>query len=299
MKFNTWKIFSICLFLLLLISVFTRGFYLWDFLNSPKKIAEKTLSYINENFLQGQTKASLISIKRENNGLYNLKFKIDGEEAEVFVSEDGKNLFIQKIPLAGEETEPQAQEIPKREKPDVKLFVMSYCPYGNEAEGIMKPVLDLLGNKTPIELRYIVSKQDGKFVSLHGDQEVNQDVREICLKKYQPEKLWDFILATNEKSTYQDSDQKWEGIAKELGIDVSKIKECQEKELGALLDEEIKLTEKYGITGSPTLVINDTISQARRTPEGYKEAICSGFKSPPQECSKKLEDSSVNPQGGC
>lgn len=83
------------LFLLLVFLKFIKGFYLSDFFVPQKKLAEKTLNYINENFF-GKTKAPLIHIVKETDGLYRLQFEIEDGEAEVFVFKDGKSFLLRK-----------------------------------------------------------------------------------------------------------------------------------------------------------------------------------------------------------
>jgi hypothetical protein len=48
----------------------------------------------------------------------------------------------------------------KNSKPELKFFVMSFCPYGNQMEDILKPVFDLLGDKADITPQYIFDKID-------------------------------------------------------------------------------------------------------------------------------------------
>lgn len=289
--------------ILLLVSIVSGGFKFPNLMQRffAKRVAQKTIDYINKNLLPEGIKASLIEATATGNGLYSVKFKIAEREYDTYVSADGQLLFPESISL--KETAQKVKsidDIPKRDKADAKLFVMSFCPYGNEAEEIMKPVIDLLKDKANIEVHYIVSKEGQNYTSLHGDQELNQDVREICVLKYQPEKFWDFILAINKNASSNDADKKWEGVATSLGINVQKIKDCFSKEKNSLLDSEIKLTEKYGVSGSPTLVINDVIYEGDRTANAYKEAICAGFKNPPAECKTKLSDEkSTSSSGGC
>jgi hypothetical protein len=45
---------------------------------------------------------------------------------------------------------------------------------------------------------------------------------------------------------------------------------------------------KYGVQGSPTLVINGVQSEAARTPEAIKQAICAAFTEAPSECDTVL-----------
>lgn len=272
---------------------------------SPQEAGEKAIDFINQNILRGRATASLIEILEEN-GLYKVKFSIGEQEVESYVTLDGKFLFPEESAVNLEP--PKPKEISKKEVPEVNLFVMAFCPYGNQAEELMIPVVNLLGNKANIQLHYIVSKSsEEKYNSLHGEQEVHQDIRELCVNKYQSEKLWDFVMKINENCDAQNVDSKWEEIAAGIGIDVNKIKDCQEKEGSGLLDREVELIgteylvqdpanhqnqEKISISGSPTLVINGIIYDGERSSEGYKEAICSGFENPPEECSKKLGSTS-------
>lgn len=49
----------------------------------------------------------------------------------------------------------------KTDKPQFDFFVMSFCPYGNQMETILRPVFDLIGTKADIRPRYIFDKIEG------------------------------------------------------------------------------------------------------------------------------------------
>jgi len=269
---------------------------------SSQEAGNKAIDFINKNLVREGVTASLKEIKEES-GLYKATIKItqtEGEQdADIYVSLDGKFLFVNP-PIEIKEIEKKPTETPKTEKPDVKLFVMSFCPYGNQAEDLIKPVMNLLKDKIDVKLNYIVSKgSDGKYASLHGDQELNQDVREICVFKYQKDKFWDFVYKINEKCTSQNADTCWEQQAKDLGIDTEKIKSCQQTEANALLAEEEKLVQQYGVSGSPQLFINGVEYNGERTSEGYKNGICAGFATSPQECQQTLSTEAGAATGGC
>jgi glutaredoxin len=269
---------------------------------SSQQAGDKAIDFINKNLLQEGVTASLKEIKEES-GLFKAIIKInqkDGEQdANIYVSRDGKFLFVQP-PIEMKEIEKKLTETPKTEKPDVKLFVMSFCPYGNQAEDLIKPVLNLLKDNIDVKLNYIVSKDsNGKYQSLHGDQELNQGVREICVAKYQKDKFWDFVYKINEKCTSQNADTCWEQQAKDLGIDTEKIKNCQQIEASTLLAEEEKLVQEFGVSGSPQLFINGVEFTGERTSEGYKSGICSGFTTSPQECQEALSTEATSATGGC
>ena len=91
-----------------------------------------------------------------------------------------------------------------------------------------------------------------------------------------------------------------EKVAQKQKLDTAQIKTCLKKEALTLLKAERELNQKYQVTSSPTLIINDTIYQGNRTPEDYKKAICSGFREPPAECEKTLgTENAPAPRGGC
>ena len=46
----------------------------------------------------------------------------------------------------------------KSDKPDFQFYVMSFCPYGNQMEDLVKPVAELLGKSANIRPQYIFDK---------------------------------------------------------------------------------------------------------------------------------------------
>jgi len=285
----------------------------------PEKAGEITLRFVNEKILQGQSQATLSGGLIEENGIYKLKLSIAGQEYTSYVTKDGKVFFPSGMDIpaefiagSGSENTGQDTGIPKKDSAQALLFVMSYCPYGNQAEEAMLPVVNLLKDKADIQIHYVIynnyngggSKycldKDNKYCSMHGIQELNQDVRELCVQKYQNDKFWNFVKEANAKCTSQNVDTCWESAATAANIDIAKVKTCQKNEATALLEQEVQLAALYGISGSPQFVVNDTESNAARTAEGYKNAICSGFNNPPSECSQTLSgDGGSAPTGGC
>lgn len=231
----------------------------------------------------------------------------------------------------------------KKDKPEVKFFVMSFCPYGNQAEAGLKPVVDLLGDKVVWEPVYIVSDakkscetgcansvydenrcnelvkagrvqdlatckkyfpyndketclkekcvdvKEGEFDSLHGVQEKNQDIRELCAWNMgDQKKWWIFVENVNKNCTSQNADTCWEQQAKNANLDTEKIKSCEQNEGNKLLTAQIELADKYNVSGSPTIYINDSLYNGGRQPEDYKKGICAGFNKVPKECDQVL-----------
>jgi len=311
-KFNftprAWQNFSWFLFILLIIAVFTGGFSNWNLQNS-QAVARKAVNYINTITLKGKDlKAELVGVKKQS-GVYNIAFKIKGEKYNAFVSPDGNLIFPSAIDISGKNRKESQTQIPKTDKPDVKLFTMAFCPFGNQAEQGIIPVVKLLAKDVAIQPHYVIYSNYGgsdscltdkrEFCSLHGKQELHQDIRELCVYKYFPAKYWDFVALINKNCTAKNADSCWSKYAKQLKIDAGKISKCQKGEAKALLRKEVDLNKKYKVTASPTLLINETPYQGERTSEAYKSAICSAFKKAPADCGKKLENKTSAPSGSC
>ena len=206
---------------------------------------------------------------------------------------------------------PPATNIPKAEKTNVKFFVMSYCPYGNQAETGLIPVYQLLKDKVTWEPHYVIYANyrgggsdyciaNGSYCSMHGIQEINQDIRELCIWKYEThDKFFDFLADVNTACNSGNVDTCWEAVAQKYGINTAKIKDCQQNEGVALAKAEFELSAEYGVQGSPSVFINDAEYSGGRAAEDYKTAICSGFNTPPSECSQSLGDTSATASGGC
>ena len=84
-----------------------------------------------------------------------------------------------------------------------------------------------------------------------------------------------------------------------LGIDSSKVMSCVDTEGDVLIQEHSQLASELGVTGSPTLVINGVKSNAARTSEAYKQAVCNAFNTAPAECSTTLDSSATTTAGNC
>jgi len=307
--------------ILLIGSIFTSGFshlpfnlkspfkssVLGEETIDPEELKQKIADYMKSEYQYDAEVTEVID--DSDSDLYKIKIKIADTEYESYASKNGKFLYPERLEVT---TEAEAASYPQQDIPDVLLFTMSYCPYGNQAEDFVKPVYDLLKDKANIEPHYVIygSSQgyegseycldsENQYCSMHGIGELNQDVRELCTYKYQKDKFWDFVMAANEKCDYSNIDECWEGVAQEVGINTQQIKTCQAEEAYDLLAYEVQLNNQYGITGSPSILINEQEYAGNRTPEDFKLAVCSSFVSEPGECAQVLEDTSDAANGSC
>ena len=281
---------------------------------SNNDIANKTVDYLNKNIIRTGSFATLDSVS-EISGVLNITVLYQGRKIPIYATKDGKFLILanlldmtQPLPQAEEEQQ-QPQETPKTDKPEVQLFVMSFCPYGIQAENAMKPVVDLLGNKANIKIHFIANvggTTPDSVQSLHGSVEAQEDLRQVCMMKYYDQKTyWNYLMTinTNCSSKYRDTtayDECWKNAATKAGIDITKIDTCSKGSEGVeLLKADDELTSSKGITGSPTLLINGVRYNGARTSDAFKEAICDAFTTRPEECSQQLSTNSSSASGNC
>jgi hypothetical protein len=135
---------------------------------------------------------------------------------------------------------------------------------------------------------------------MHGLTELRQDVRELCIYKYNKDSFWKYIESVNVDCTNDNIETCWKKPATTLNIDTQKIETCLKSEGLKMLADEKALNEKYEVQGSPMLLINETEYEGERNSEAYKTAICSAFKKTPKACSQKLTaDVSNTADGSC
>jgi len=183
---------------------------------------------------------------------------------------------------------------------DAMLFVMSFCPYGVQAEQAMKPVVDMLGDSVSIAPHFIVNVANGEVQSLHGAVEAKEDMRQACIWKYYDQKtFWSYVDNVNGQCSLSNIETCWKTAASSASVDTTKIETCATDEGIALMTAEAALSEQYGVSGSPTLIIAGEQVNAARTPDGYKTAICNSLTDKPAGCSQTLNSTAAAATGGC
>ncbi len=306
LKNNFWKIFSLILLIALVGTNYQKisGFFV--LYPSQQDIGKKAIDFINNNLVQPGTSAKLINVS-DKGDFYEIWTNYQGREIPVYVTKDGKTMFLQAIEITEtkrqtEETQVQqsTQSIPKRDVPDVKVFIMSYCPFGIQAVKALLPVMKLLEGKANISIHYV-------YYAMHGEKEVYENLRQYCIQKDQKDKFYDYMLCFVQSGDYKK-------CIDEAKIDIDKLNTCmnetdarfnvtknyQDKNTWLngyypLFLVEKELNDKYGVGGSPTIIINDKEVSLTRSPEAFKQAICNAFNAPPKECEEKLSTETASP----
>ena len=185
----------------------------------------------------------------------------------------------------------------RTEKPKlVEVFIMSQCPYGVQAVNAMKEVLDATKGQLKFDVHFIADKTESGFNSLHGQPEVNEDIRMLCAKKLYPKanKWLDYYYCRFTGNDWRSED--WKKCAKG-GIDAGAIQKCFDGEGKSLLEEDIKIAKALDVTGSPTWLANNKHKFQGIASEAIKTSICSHNAGMPG-CDKKLSGPKAAAGGG-
>jgi hypothetical protein len=179
----------------------------------------------------------------------------------------------------------------------VDLFIMSHCPYGVQATDAMKEVLNTLKGVT-LNIHYIADYDSStkQFNSLHGAEEVNEDIRELCAKEISPSTYLNYIWCRNSNI----ASTAWESCATNSSIDVAKLKACSEGDDGkTLLMNDIKIGQELKVDASPTFYANNRYTFQGLAANDIKTGICK-YNPTLVGCSQTLSTASAAPSGaGC
>jgi glutaredoxin len=231
------------------------------------------------------SEVTLISVEDEGN-MYLTLIEFKGEEMPLYVTKDGSYYAPNLVPLKIESSsnDQEQQDIPKSDKPEVELFIMTHCPYGTQAEKGIIPTINALGNTINAKIRFV-------HYFMHEPEETETPIQ-VCIREEQPDKYLNYLGCFLEDG---DSDR----CLTKTGIDQTKMNTCIDSgKTDEYYAEDSSLSEGYGVKGSPTLVINGEIVSSGRDSASYLDTICSAFNEAPEECIVELSSSSPSPGFG-
>jgi hypothetical protein len=291
----------------------------------PEEAKAQITDFINNQLLVGAGYQATVNSISEANGLYKLAINVDNQNIDAYMTEDATLFFPQAIDMtkkaATASSTADNQPVPvttvskKTAKPAVELFVMSHCPYGTQIEKGILPVVAALGKKIDFAVKFC-------DYAMHGQNELNEEMNEYCIQKNEPQNFQAYLkcfLASN--GLPADS----VNCVKTAKINEAKLKSCV-----AAADKTYKVTAgyndkstwsgsqcpdgpycfpqfnifkaentKYGVGGSPTLIINgEEIINASRDSASLLKIICSAFTTAPAECQNSLSSETPAPGFG-
>ncbi len=156
------------------------------------------------------------------------------------------------------------------------LFAMSGCPFASEMMPSVRRFLEHLGGErgeVDFRLQFIGEVlENGELYSMHGPEEVAEDLRMICAQDLYSKKdlFMDYVVCRSSQALGGD----WESCLPD-GISARRIRRCAEGERGRqLLVESFELADAVGVEGSPTWMLNNRLEMRGRTAPAILESFC-------------------------
>jgi hypothetical protein len=275
---------------------------------SAEEVAQKSIDYLNNSILKGQATATMNGFS-EQDGFVKIKIKLGNSEFDAYATKDGKYLFPQAFVMTDSKNKPVANannnnaeepktkktcaDIKKTDKPILDAFIVSKCPFGLQMQRVLADIIKNAPALTEnIMVRYMGSISNGKISAMHGEEEAQENLRQICIRDEQRSKYWNYVSCHIKKGDV-------DSCLVSAGIDKAKLTACTTDVSRGLAyaKEDFDLQNKYEITGSPTLILGEEqVSEfdfGGRSSEGVKSVLCCGFKTTPGICSTKLNTTSA------
>lgn len=289
-KKNPWIAIAGILTVVLVIVLFSGNSFVGHV--SAEEAGQRVLDFVDS---QGAS-ADLVEVK-DDGAFYEVVLSIQGNQVPLYVTKNGEFFTQALIPLDGSNDNKQksspvksSSNIEKSDKPNVELFVMSHCPYGTQVEKGIIPVVRELGEKIDFEIKFV------DYVMHPTQGEVEEQLNQYCIQKEQNPKYLDYLSCFLE-------DGNSERCLGEVGIDMNNLGECTEKvdkEFDVIKNLEDRSSwsggrfpkfmiyaednEKYGVAGSPTLIVNGVKAESGRDAQSLLDVICSAFNDSPENC---------------
>jgi len=195
------------------------------------------------------------------------------------------------VQAASPESRAKAPDV-KDKKVTVELYVMSFCPFGVQVENALLPVVSTYSENIEFSLGYIGKKSEGTdgkihLTSLHGQAEINENLRQICARDLFPGKWLDYVLE-RDKGVRED----WRPAAEKVDIDTTAIDACAADAGIKSYALNLALAKAKNAVSSPTIYIDGELYGGPRTRESFEWSVCSEMKTRgitlPVACEKVL-----------
>lgn len=131
---------------------------------------------------------------------------------------------------------------------------------GSEVLSLLKTLRDR-HKELSLSLHYLALETEEGFSAPGGLAELEEDIRQVCVAKHQPDKLWDYASC---RFKNQDSSW-WDTCAEKSGINPAVVKKCALSQEGIdLLRENTALNKELEMAVGPVFLVNNNEMHAAR-----------------------------------
>ena len=250
------------------------------------------------------------SLKEESSiFVFDLKLDVAGKEQNFtsYMTKDGKYFFTGGIKVADLDKKPDAgagatgepkkaitcQDVKKSDAAMLSAYIVADCPYGLQMQRLMKVALAEDPELSKFfAVKYIGSVENGKIISMHGDKEAQENLRQICIREEQKTLYWPYV------SCYMKEGKSPECLT-EAKVNQTQLQTCMsdaQKGL-AYAQKDFDAAKALSVSGSPTLAVNGMVVSefdfGGRNVDALKQVVCCGSNTKPGFCDKTLSKDEI------
>ncbi|MEQ9619287.1 MAG: thioredoxin domain-containing protein [Deltaproteobacteria bacterium] len=201
------------------------------------------------------------------------------QEVPVFISANGQYIVLGSE-LYDSTVDPHQEvmekislkDIPTKGAKDAKVTIVEYsdfqCPFCKRGKDMIPSILKEYDGKVKISYKQLPLQ--------NHNWAMPAAIASLCAYEQGNDKFWKFhdMLFDNQKDIkLENSEEKFNEYAKELGLDTKKFDACLDsKEVKAKVETQMKEASSIGVSSTPTFVVNGMIVPGAN-PEGLKSAI--------------------------
>lgn len=290
---------------LIILLIFTAVFLVFKIVNKEKteKLRNKIIPDAVKKVIGNKDVKITINNLKESSGVFEFELNLNGQKYTSYITKDGKILFTSGIKLdtliTPRTTQPSQKkltcsDLKKSEKPELTAFIVSQCPYGLQMQRVFKKAIEEIPEIASfLKVKYIGAVENNEITSMHGNQEAQENLKQICIREEQKEKYWSYV------SCYM-KEGKGDECLVTAGVNQNELKDCLEDNNRGINYAKIDfdIANKFNIGGSPTLLLNNKqiVSEfdfGGRNPEAIKQIICCGSNSQLDFCQKQITKENV------
>ncbi|OGE21185.1 MAG: hypothetical protein A3J42_06955 [Candidatus Dadabacteria bacterium RIFCSPHIGHO2_12_FULL_53_21] len=207
-------------------------------------------------------------------------FNMGGRQTvPVFISGNGKFLVLG-TEIYDTTVDPQKEimekislkDVPIKGADNAKVVIVEYsdfqCPFCKRGKDMLPQILKDYNGKVKIAYKQLPLK--------NHNWAMPAAIASVCAYEQGNDKFWalhDKLFDSQKDITLENSKEKFNQYAKEVGLDTKKFDAClNSKEAAAVVDTQMKEAVEIGVQSTPTFVVNGMIVPGAN-PEGLKSAI--------------------------
>lgn len=261
--------------------------------------------------LDPSVKLKEVASLKEESGIFvfDLKLDVAGKEQSFtsYMTKDGKYFFTGGIKVADLDKKPDAgagatgepkkaitcQDVKKSDAAMLSAYIVADCPYGLQMQRLMKvAVAEQPELSKFFAVKYIGSVENGKIISMHGDKEAQENLRQICIREEQKILYWPYV------SCYMKEGKSPECLT-EAKVNQTQLQTCvSDGQKGlAYAQKDFDAGKALSVSGSPTLVVNDMVVSefdfGGRNADALKQVVCCGLNTKSGFCDKTLSKDEI------